>query len=91
MSDACIFLSHRIVCITQRVDKATNGNVQVTIEGETVAYEFSFTYQNPALGNIHPKRGPRDGGTLITVTGSELDTGGEIVVSLGSARCMVKL
>ena len=47
--------------------------------------------QNPQVQSIQPTRGPVSGGTLLTVYGSQLNTGRNIAVSLKDKDCSVQL
>ncbi|XP_035242619.1 macrophage-stimulating protein receptor [Anguilla anguilla] len=49
-----------------------------------------FTFVVPEIVKIHPDYGPRDGGTLITMTGPHLNAGKTRGVTLGEATCLIK-
>uniref|UniRef100_A0A4W4E280 Sema domain-containing protein n=1 Tax=Electrophorus electricus TaxID=8005 RepID=A0A4W4E280_ELEEL len=79
-------ISSRIVCITGPSDTERTGHVLVKVSsvGSGMSSQ-KFTYQSPVLEDIRPRRGPRAGGTALTITGLRLLTGraGNISVWLG--------
>ncbi|KAL4655983.1 macrophage-stimulating protein receptor isoform X1 [Arapaima gigas] len=65
-----------------KVDGLYSINGEATIGG--------FTFVLPEIMVIQPDYGPRDGGTLITVTGAHLDAGRTRRVTLGDEDCPIK-
>lgn len=52
---------------------------------------FNFSNQDPIPEAVEPSRGPKVGGTLITITGRFLDTGSkeDVQVTIGGVGCTV--
>lgn len=50
----------------------------------------TFTYVDPAVKNFWPQRGPRSGGTDITIMGEDLDSGYYFNVTIGNIPCVVR-
>ena len=48
-----------------------------------------FHLQNPEPQDFYPKKGPRSGGTLVTITGLKMDTGRYITAQVAGRRCRV--
>jgi len=46
-------------------------------------------FQSPRVSRVWPLIGPRAGGTDVTITGSELDTGNDLQVLFDNASCRV--
>uniref|UniRef100_A0A669CY74 Plexin-B1 n=1 Tax=Oreochromis niloticus TaxID=8128 RepID=A0A669CY74_ORENI len=69
-------VSSRIVCETTSSGREESGQASVTVRGGGLglsAHRFSF--QNPVLSSIFPHRGPKAGGSSLTITGQALRTG----------------
>ncbi|XP_069499326.1 plexin-B1 isoform X2 [Ambystoma mexicanum] len=85
-------LSSSIVCVTGRSSPERSGHVAVEVPGggHGVSAQI-FTYQNPELSSIYPIRGPKSGGTCLTLTGFKLLTGrpSEIRVLVGDIPCHI--
>ncbi|XP_076870268.1 plexin-B1 [Brachyhypopomus gauderio] len=85
-------ISSRIVCVTgpSGVEKEGHVSVRVSSVGSGVSSQLFF-YQSPVLEDIMPRRGPRAGGTTLTITGLKLLTGraGRISVWLGEVPCTI--
>uniref|UniRef100_A0A8B9C8W9 Plexin-B2 n=1 Tax=Anser brachyrhynchus TaxID=132585 RepID=A0A8B9C8W9_9AVES len=95
----CIFkeefysVSTRIVCQVGRMDEPTQGQIEVNINGKLgiSPSEVQFTYQEPHPSGIRPESGPQAGGTTLTITGTNLETGSkkDVRVLVGSQPCNV--
>jgi hypothetical protein len=48
-----------------------------------------FTFVNPSLTSLQPRRGPISGGSLIDIWGLHLDAGSSVTASLGNYSCKV--
>uniref|UniRef100_A0A4W4E104 Plexin-B1 n=1 Tax=Electrophorus electricus TaxID=8005 RepID=A0A4W4E104_ELEEL len=82
-------ISSRIVCITGPSDTERTGHVLVKVSsvGSGMSSQ-KFTYQSPVLEDIRPRRGPRAGGTALTITGLRLLTGrAGVVLKLHVLNC----
>ncbi|XP_053374104.1 plexin-B-like [Mercenaria mercenaria] len=77
-----------LVCTTGKVSTDTTANVTVTVNGKRSATAVVFDYKTPIITDIHPKYGPKAGGTLLTLSGNNLGVGNrEVVVLLGAYLC----
>ncbi|XP_045169868.2 hepatocyte growth factor receptor-like isoform X2 [Mercenaria mercenaria] len=66
----------------------TTVNVTVTVNGKRSATTVVFDYKTPSITDIHPKYGPKAGGTLLTLSGDNLGVGNrEVVVVIGPSYC----
>ncbi|XP_013908081.1 PREDICTED: plexin-B1-like [Thamnophis sirtalis] len=76
-------LSCSIVCTTGRSGTERSGHVVVEVPGGGQGISAHvFTYQNPELKFVSPVRGPKAGGTNLTLTGSKLLTGNPSRISI---------
>ncbi|XP_035391860.1 plexin-B2b isoform X2 [Electrophorus electricus] len=69
------------------------GRVEVEVRGgRTGMSSVLFTYRDPKPEAVHPKKGPKAGGTIITITGTALDTASEedINITVGGVSCPVE-
>uniref|UniRef100_A0A8C8RX58 Plexin B2 n=1 Tax=Pelusios castaneus TaxID=367368 RepID=A0A8C8RX58_9SAUR len=84
-------VSTRIVCEVGGVKEDSQGVIEVDIDGKqgSSTNEVQFTYQKPVPTGISPSEGPRAGGTMLTITGYNLETGSrkDVNVSLGDVPC----
>jgi hypothetical protein len=64
-------------------------DVQVTNGYGSTTKEDAFTYLlPPVLTLVSPRFGPEEGGTLVTLTGSHFDQGGEVTVLFGGSALL---
>uniref|UniRef100_A0A7N6BJ75 Sema domain-containing protein n=1 Tax=Anabas testudineus TaxID=64144 RepID=A0A7N6BJ75_ANATE len=66
------------------------GPVEVELKGGKRGTSLlHFTYRNPIPDAVKPAKGPKAGGTLITITGKFLDTGSreDVQVTIGGVEC----
>ncbi|KAG9277058.1 plexin-B1 isoform X1 [Astyanax mexicanus] len=87
-------ISSRIVCVTEQNGKTTESSGHVSVEVPGIGSGLSsqiFSYQNPVLEGVSPQRGPRAGGTFITISGNKLLTGraSDISVLLDDVPCVI--
>uniref|UniRef100_A0A8C4P0B1 Plexin-B1 n=1 Tax=Dicentrarchus labrax TaxID=13489 RepID=A0A8C4P0B1_DICLA len=69
-------LSSRIVCRTKASGGEKVGHVSVEVSGgEFGRSSQTFSYQDPFVMGVSPERGPKAGGTSLTITGRNLLTG----------------
>uniref|UniRef100_A0A8C8RV06 Plexin B2 n=1 Tax=Pelusios castaneus TaxID=367368 RepID=A0A8C8RV06_9SAUR len=82
-----------IVCEVGGVKEDSQGVIEVDIDGKqgSSTNEVQFTYQKPVPTGISPSEGPRAGGTMLTITGYNLETGSrkDVNVSLGDVPCNI--
>ncbi|XP_026783793.3 plexin-B3 isoform X1 [Pangasianodon hypophthalmus] len=85
-------ISTRIMCELQPSTRVTAGPVVVSVgSSEPGQSQQTFTYQNPELIRIVPSKGPRAGGTRLTVHGAQLLTGQgtDLRAFVGSQPCHI--
>lgn len=88
-------VSTSVVCEIGPVRDMKNNWGQVEVEvkgGKKGISSMYFTYTDPIPNEVTPSRGPRAGGTLITIKGLFLNTGSEedVQVSVGTVDCSVE-
>ncbi|KAM3925322.1 plexin-B2 [Leptodactylus fuscus] len=86
-------VSTRVVCEVGPAHYAQSGNINIVVnqkEGVSPS-DLTFTYQEPEPTSVRPVEGVLDGGTYITISGNNLETGSknDIRVSLDSFPCEV--
>ncbi|XP_077452292.1 hepatocyte growth factor receptor isoform X2 [Stigmatopora argus] len=64
--------------------------VKVTSRHKFAITEGAFTFVNPVIDKIFPTFGPKSGGTMLTITGSFLDTGNKQEITVGTANCIIQ-
>nr|XP_058932952.1 plexin-B1 isoform X1 [Kogia breviceps] len=87
-------VSSSLVCITGASGEEVAGAVTVEVPGRGRGVsEHDFAYQDPKVHSIFPARGPRAGGTSLTLHGSKLLTGRleDIRVVVGDQPCHLLL
>ncbi|XP_075039567.1 plexin-B1 isoform X2 [Mixophyes fleayi] len=85
-------ISSSIVCVAGKSWTERPGHVLVEVSGGLHGISSQvFTYQNPVLSSFYPSRGPKSGGTRLTVTGSKLLTGraSDIRILIGDIPCHI--
>ncbi|XP_059361137.1 plexin-B2-like [Carassius carassius] len=73
-------------------DLSISGVVEVEVEGgRTGQSQVSFTYRDPVPSAVSPSKGPAAGGTVITITGQDLDTASidDISITVDKVPCKV--
>uniref|UniRef100_A0A8C9ASH5 Plexin B1 n=1 Tax=Prolemur simus TaxID=1328070 RepID=A0A8C9ASH5_PROSS len=83
-------VSSSLVCVTGASGEEVAGAVAVEVLGRGRGVsEHDFAYQDPKVHSIFPARGPRAGGTHLTLRGSKLLTGRleDIRVVVGDQPC----
>uniref|UniRef100_A0A8C1S019 Plexin b2a n=1 Tax=Cyprinus carpio TaxID=7962 RepID=A0A8C1S019_CYPCA len=64
-----------------------SGSVEVEVEGGGKGQSvLNFTYRNPVPKAVSPSKGPAAGGTVITITGENLDTASKDDISITVER-----
>nr|CAI9700090.1 unnamed protein product [Rangifer tarandus platyrhynchus] len=87
-------VSSSLVCITGASREEVAGAVTVEVSGRGRGVsEHDFAYQDPKVQSVFPARGPRAGGTSLTLHGSKLLTGRleDIRVVVGDQPCHLLL
>ncbi|XP_071390824.1 plexin-B2b [Centroberyx affinis] len=88
-------VSTSVVCEISPLDPQNShwGQVEVEVEGgKRGTSSIYFTYRDPIPQEVQPTRGPKAGGTLITISGTNLDTGtkDDVQVTIGGVDCTVE-
>ncbi|XP_068458490.1 plexin-B2b [Clinocottus analis] len=88
-------VSTSVVCEIGPVDPNNDNWGQVEVEvkgGKRGTSSIYFTYRDPIPEMVKPSRGPKIGGTLMTISGRFLDTGSkdDVRVSVGDVDCAVE-
>ncbi|KAK5871897.1 hypothetical protein PBY51_012637 [Eleginops maclovinus] len=85
-------VSSRIVCRTRASGGERVGPVSVTVSGgELGRSPQTFSYQDPFVMGVSPERGPKAGGTSLTITGRNLLTGlpSDLTITVGGVPCEI--
>ncbi|KAJ8260057.1 hypothetical protein GJAV_G00176570 [Gymnothorax javanicus] len=85
-------VSSRVVCVTGPSGVEKDGHVSVEVNGgEFGASSQKFSYQDPMVTGVSPQRGPKAGGTSLTISGQGLRTGrtSEVSVVIGTIPCIL--
>ncbi|KAM4625433.1 plexin-B1 [Polymixia lowei] len=86
-------ISSRIVCRTRASGGEKEGHVSVEVSGGEFGLSSQrFSYQDPFVMAVSPERGPKAGGTTLTVTGRNLITGRptDLAVTVGGVPCNIE-
>ncbi|XP_038872788.1 plexin-B2b [Salvelinus namaycush] len=88
-------VSTSVVCEIGPLDPlSTNwGPVEVELEGgKRGTSSVFFTYRDPIASSVHPDKGAKAGGMVITISGSNLDTATreDVTVTVGGVVCTVE-
>ena len=83
-----------IVCITSNA--STQGEVSIIVQisrgqMELTSIYNSFIYAMPKITSVHPRYGPVSGGTIVTISGSELNVGNteNISITIAGEHCEI--
>uniref|UniRef100_A0A673HVF2 Plexin-B2-like n=1 Tax=Sinocyclocheilus rhinocerous TaxID=307959 RepID=A0A673HVF2_9TELE len=74
------------------ITRSESGPVEVEVEGgRTGQSDVYFTYRDPVPKDVSPSKGPAAGGTVITITGDNLDTASidDISITVDREPCKV--
>lgn len=85
-------VSSRIVCETSSSGGERSGQASVKVRGGGLGLSpQTFSFQDPVLSSIFPQRGPKAGGSSVTIRGRRLRTGhpSEASVLIGGVPCVV--
>ncbi|KAF3696546.1 Plexin-B1 Semaphorin receptor SEP Precursor [Channa argus] len=85
-------VSSRIVCETTSSGLEKSGQASVKVRGGGLGLSAQiFSFQDPVLVSIFPQRGPKAGGSSLTIRGQRLRTGhpSEVSVLIGGVPCVV--
>ncbi|XP_063740982.1 plexin-B1-like isoform X2 [Eleginops maclovinus] len=85
-------VSSRIVCETTSSGGEKSGQASVKVRGGGLGLSAQiFRFQDPVLSSISPQRGPKAGGSSLTIRGRRLRTGhpSEVSVLIGGVSCVV--
>ncbi|XP_071128439.1 hepatocyte growth factor receptor-like isoform X3 [Mytilus edulis] len=77
-------------CETEPSGKAGSGPIKVTVgKIYTATSDNNFTFVEPQVLFLTPREGPRSGGTMITIGGTDLNAGTSVTVNVGGSPCEV--
>ncbi|KAM8862545.1 plexin-B1-like isoform 1-T1 [Spinachia spinachia] len=85
-------VSSRIVCETTSSGREKSGQASVRVRGGGLGLSAQiFSFQDPVLSSVFPQRGPKAGGSSLTIRGRRLSTGhpSEVGVLIGGVPCLV--
>jgi len=82
-------VSVRIQCKTGRVGRETDLAVRLRGDNGIIESTVKFRYREITVTRVLPSKGPRSGGTVITVVGVNLDIGSSISILLDNIPCEV--
>uniref|UniRef100_A0A673ZNP0 Plexin-B1 n=1 Tax=Salmo trutta TaxID=8032 RepID=A0A673ZNP0_SALTR len=85
-------ISSRIVCETTASGGQKSGQASVEVRGGGLGFSGQrFSFQDPVLMEIGPQKGPKAGGSALTVMGQSLKTGhlSEVSVLIGGVPCLI--
>ncbi|XP_030856367.1 plexin-A4 isoform X2 [Strongylocentrotus purpuratus] len=79
----------RVKCLTSASGEPREAVVKVTVGDPPTESTGSviFTYRDPEITGFHPSSGIANGGTVVMITGTSLQTGSNITASIGNAVC----
>uniref|UniRef100_A0A1I7XJQ6 Sema domain-containing protein n=1 Tax=Heterorhabditis bacteriophora TaxID=37862 RepID=A0A1I7XJQ6_HETBA len=83
-----------IICETGKAAiKNSKGPIVVRLRADDANYaavsKLDFEYVEPTVSAVKPDRGPKSGGTDVTIFGTDLDAGSEVRVTFGDVKCEV--
>lgn len=85
--------SHHVTgfdCEVNQVNEATSGQIKVVVSGQyTTISESKFSFVDPKVTSMTPMRGPKSGGTILTILGQNLDAGSTTSVKMEGGMCDV--
>uniref|UniRef100_A0A9J8DMN9 Hepatocyte growth factor receptor n=1 Tax=Cyprinus carpio carpio TaxID=630221 RepID=A0A9J8DMN9_CYPCA len=82
--------NNRLVCGLDHVNASSTDSVVRVRSGKEQAQKDGFSFVNPVITEIFPEFGPKSGGTVLTITGSFLDSGNVQLVTMGNATCALQ-
>ncbi|XP_070759639.1 plexin-B1 [Enoplosus armatus] len=85
-------VSSRIVCRTKASGGEKVGHASVKVSGGELGLSSqTFSYQDPFVMAVYPERGPKAGGTSLTITGRNLLTGrpSDLTITVGGVPCNI--
>ncbi|KAL3853671.1 hypothetical protein ACJMK2_017194 [Sinanodonta woodiana] len=82
--------SSRFICETGSQPKVKDGVIKVIVDKlyDTTSNGI-FSFVDPQVGSVNPTRGPRSGGTTLTIFGTHMNTGSIRAVDVGGSSCTV--
>ncbi|XP_052430667.1 plexin-B2-like [Carassius gibelio] len=90
-----VYFSGSVVCEIgpAKIDKA--GEVEIIVgrgKKGISTHLVRFTYRDPVAQSVSPERGPKAGGTILTIAGVDLDTASkqDLQVMVGDVPCRVE-
>ncbi|XP_071959832.1 hepatocyte growth factor receptor-like [Antedon mediterranea] len=77
-----------VKCKAPVFDSFSQHDVIITAQGKTSA-PIVLLYQNPIISELSPRFGIKAGGTTLTFSASNLNTGNDLMVSIDGSECFV--
>ncbi|XP_071959847.1 plexin-B-like [Antedon mediterranea] len=77
-----------VKCKAPVFDSVSQRDVIITVQGKTSA-PVVILYQNPIISDLSPRFGIQAGGTTLTFSGSNLNTGNDVMVYIDGSECYV--
>ncbi|MDQ3265660.1 MAG: IPT/TIG domain-containing protein [Myxococcota bacterium] len=78
---------HTFVACRSPAGAGLDHPLTVVVDGRSASLPAAFDYLPPQLADLTPASGPTNGGTLLTIVGSNFGPTGSARVSLGEADC----
>ncbi|XP_043224973.1 plexin-B-like [Amphibalanus amphitrite] len=82
-------VSVKVMCRTGAVTQPAEETVKLGNSAGFTVSDITFQYKRVELLDFQPRLGPQSGGTLVTLTGSNLHVGSNVTVTLGGRPCPV--
>lgn len=79
-------------CLTEPANTVKEGVIKVKVNGQYQTKSTSkFKFVDPVVTSLSPKRGPQSGGTTLTISGEEMNTGTMTTVDIEGSPCRVTM
>ncbi|XP_070559695.1 plexin-A2-like [Ptychodera flava] len=88
-------IAQQVQCVTSPSDSENSGKVQITIgdTGDQVTYTGTstedFSYVVSKIDGLTPVKGPQSGGTIVTISGENLNAGSVITATVAEYPCHI--
>uniref|UniRef100_A0A8C2FDZ3 receptor protein-tyrosine kinase n=1 Tax=Cyprinus carpio TaxID=7962 RepID=A0A8C2FDZ3_CYPCA len=95
IQDSCPLLITTVTTLISPSSAPLGGHTNMTICGKNFGFSKKDRFDtklidNPVITEIFPEFGPKSGGTVLTITGSFLDSGNVQLVTMGNATCALQ-
>ncbi|XP_070559697.1 plexin-A2-like [Ptychodera flava] len=88
-------IAEQVQCVTSPSGSETSGKVQITIgdTGDQFTYTDTstedFSYVVSKIDGLNPEKGPQSGGTIVTISGENLNAGSVITANVAGYPCHI--